>query len=114
VVQLNLEAIFDLEQVAGGIAFMLADSDEKDDRHQACYTADARRQLSKNLFTGLFATNRWYPCGGTVNIGRGQIKNTGYRVCVAYLTGNPQLGDYRRRVPACELDLETLGGAAAR
>jgi hypothetical protein len=41
-----------------------------------------------------------------VNTGRGQIKNTGYRVCVAYRTGNPQLGDYQRRVPACEIDVK--------
>jgi hypothetical protein len=108
VVQMNLEAIFDLRQVAGGIAFMLADSNEKDDRSKDCYAVDARRQLSKNLFSGLFATNNLYHCGGTVNTGRGQIKNTGYRVCVAYRTGNPQLGDYRRRVPVCEIDRRPL------
>jgi hypothetical protein len=105
VVQMNLEAIFDLEQVAGGIAFMLADSNEKDDGRRQCYAPNAELQLSKNLFSGLFATNSSYRCGGTVNTGRGQIKNTGYRVCVAYRTRNPQLGDYRRRVAACEIDL---------
>ena len=103
--QMNLEAIFDLRQVAGGIAFMLADSNEKDDGSMECYTPEAVRQLSKNLFSGLFATNRNYRCGGTVNTGRGQIKNTGYRVCVAYHTHNPQLGDYRRRVAECEIDM---------
>jgi hypothetical protein len=106
VVQLNLEAIFDTQEFAGGIAFMLADSNEKDDNGKVCQAADAQRQVSKNLFTGLFATNRTYRCGGTVNIGRGQIKNTGYRVCVAYQTGNPQLGDYHHRVPSCEIDLK--------
>jgi hypothetical protein len=109
VVQMNLAAIFDLRQVAGGIAFMLADSNEKDDGSMECYTPEAARQLSKNLFSGLFATNRNYRCGGTVNTGRGQIKNTGYRVCVAYRTQNPQLGDYRRRVPECEIDLARYG-----
>jgi hypothetical protein len=105
VVQMNLEAIFDLRYMAGGIAFMLADSNEKDDHRKQCYAAETQQQLSKNLFSGLFATNSSYRCGGTVNVGRGQIKNTGYRVCVAYRTGNPQLGDYTRRVPACEIDL---------
>jgi hypothetical protein len=50
----------------------------------------------------LLATNNWYHCVGTVNVGRAD-QNTGYRICVAYRTGNPRLGDYGRRVPECEI-----------
>jgi hypothetical protein len=105
VVQANLEAIFDMQHFAGGIAFMLADSQEKNDGSKRCHAPDERQQLSKNLFLGLFAIDDRYRCGGTVNTGDGQIKNTGYRVCVAYRTGNTQLGNYRDPVPACALDL---------
>lgn len=112
VVQANLEAIYDLRHFAGGVAFMLADSAEKDDGSKRCQDADERRQLSKNLFLGLFAIDARYHCGGTVNLGDGQIKNTGYRVCVAYRTGNTQLGNYRERVPECELDLPIAPAAS--
>lgn len=105
VVQANLEAIYDLRLFAGGIAFMLADSVEKNDGSKACFAPDEARQLSKNLFLGLFAVDDNYPCGGTVNTGAGQIKNTGYRVCVAYRTGDTQRGSYADRVAECEIDL---------
>ena len=40
-----------------------------------------------------------------MNVGAGQIKNTGYRVCVAYRTGSTQRGNYADRVPECEIDV---------
>lgn len=65
---------------AGSMAFMLADTEEKNSR-TAYPTCD---NMPSDLYTGLFAADTDYRCDGTTTTGRGLLKNTGFIVCAYY------------------------------
>jgi hypothetical protein len=70
---------------AGGVAWMLADTLEKD-RPDACTSAE----LPFDLWTGLLAAGTSYCPGGTTTRSEGAPKATAIRVC-AYHTGSIEL-----------------------
>ena len=81
---------------AGSVAWMLADMQAKDTAN-ACN--DPNRTF--DLWTGLFAIGGAYCAGGTYTRGEGQLKATGFRVCVAY-AGTAGLCGYRVYVPTVQ------------
>lgn len=69
---------------AGYSAFMLVDALED---NQGGDPPENCSILPSDIFTGLYAIGRGNPrdgCRGTINNTLGQLKNTGYRVCVFY------------------------------
>jgi|GEM_PF-6209667 len=83
-VELNLRALRSGDY-AGGVAWMLADTLEKD-RPDACTSAG----LPFDLWTGLLAAGTSYCPGGTTTRSEGAPKATAIRVC-AYHTGSTEL-----------------------